>query len=175
MPELPDDAADERAIHEVLTRYARAVDRVDWDTVLTCFFPDAHLDYGQVRGSPSDFVGFASTGLAPMVTTQHILHQVRIELDGDRAGVETYVTAFHRMPIPGDGGGDGGLADMSVGARYADRFERRAGEWRIARRSMIYDWTRIDPVGAVLEDPTLVVGRRDGDDPSWSVMSPPAT
>ncbi len=135
---------------------------------MSCFFDDAHLDYGQVKGSPSDFVGFAATGLAPMVATQHILHQTRIELDGDRAGVETYVTAFHRMPAPDDAGG--GLVDLVAGARYADRFERRGGEWRIARRMMIYDWTRIDPVGAVLDDPTLVTGRRDRDDPSSEVM-----
>jgi 3-phenylpropionate/cinnamic acid dioxygenase small subunit len=158
----------ESAIREVLTRYARAVDRCDWETVLTCFEPEASLDYGQVRGSPADFVGFAREGLAPMVTTQHILHQSRVELDGENAAnVETYVSAFHRMPDD-----RGGLVDLVAGARYVDRFSRVNAEWRISDRSMVYDWTRIDPVGAVLDDPTLVVGRRDREDPSWRWFGP---
>jgi 3-phenylpropionate/cinnamic acid dioxygenase small subunit len=151
------------SIRHVLTSYARAVDRCDWDTVLLCFEADARLDYGQVRGSPIDFVRFARAGLESMLVTQHILHQTHLDFDDDdRAHAETYVTAFHRMAH------DEGWSDLVAGARYLDRFVRSARGWRIVDRLMVYDWTRVDRVTAELGDPTVVQGRRDRDDPSWS-------
>ena len=30
--------------------------------------------------------------------------------------------------------------DTVIGGRYLDRLEKRAGEWRIANRVMLYDW-----------------------------------
>src|SRR3546814_10686384 len=30
--------------------------------------------------------------------------------------------------------------DVSIGGRYLDRMEKRDGEWRIAQRTMLYDW-----------------------------------
>jgi hypothetical protein len=68
--------------------------------------------------------------------------------------------------------GSDGWVDLIAGARYIDRCTCANGEWLISDRTMVYDWTRIDPVGAVLEDPTLVVGRRDRDDPSWRRFGP---
>ena len=35
---------------------------------------------------------------------------------------------------------------MTAGGRYVDRFERRHGEWRIAERTVVVDWQRIDRV-----------------------------
>jgi hypothetical protein len=30
--------------------------------------------------------------------------------------------------------------DTIIGGRYLDRIEKRGGEWRIAKRTMLYDW-----------------------------------
>jgi hypothetical protein len=49
--------------------------------------------------------------------------------------------------------------------RYIDRMERIEGEWRIARRRMVLDWQRVEPVTGV--DLTNVGGRRDRSDPSY--------
>jgi hypothetical protein len=38
------------------------------------------------------------------------------------------------------------MVDMTLGARYVDRYERRDGQWKIARRTVVHDWTRVDPV-----------------------------
>ena len=35
--------------------------------------------------------------------------------------------------------------------RYIDRFERRDGEWKLADRTMIDEWARIDAVGEAIE------------------------
>lgn len=73
----------------------------------------------------------------------HLLGLPMISLAGDTAEVETYAVAFHRRR-----GGAGTLEDDVWGVRYLDRFERRHGEWRIARRTMIRDWRRVDAVAS---------------------------
>ncbi len=70
--------------------------------------------------------------------TQHFLGNTHIELEGDVAHVETYCQAFHRFPTSGSASED----DFVLGARYIDRFERRDGEWRIARRKLVVDWSQ---------------------------------
>jgi hypothetical protein len=35
---------------------------------------------------------------------------------------------------------------MTAGGRYVDRFERRAGQWKIAERTVVVDWQRVDRV-----------------------------
>jgi hypothetical protein len=69
------------------------------------------------------------------------------------------------MPAAG-----GGSQDLIVGARYVDRFARRADTWCIVRRTMVYDWTTLTPVPGQLDDPTLVLGRRDRNDPSYEIL-----
>ena len=53
---------DRAEITDLLTRYARAVDRQDWELFRTVFTPDAHIDYTQVGGIAGDLdtvVGFS--------------------------------------------------------------------------------------------------------------------
>jgi hypothetical protein len=92
-----------------------------------------------------------------------------IDLDGDVAWVESYFLAYHREdhdnphPLLNPPG-----TDLFAAGRYVDRFERRGGEWKIARRDVLRDVTRIDPRSEELPEP--VEGprsRRDRDDPSY--------
>ena len=55
-------------------------------------------------------------------------------LEGDTAKVETQVLSYHRVDFGTD------HHDTIIGGRYLDRFEKRDGEWRIAERTMMYDW-----------------------------------
>jgi hypothetical protein len=73
-------------------------------------------------------------GSTAVTNTQHILGQSVIVLDGDSARVETQVIAYHRIDM-----GEG-ERDTCIGGRYLDRMAKRDGEWRIARRVMLYDW-----------------------------------
>src|SRR3546814_9727487 len=75
--------------------------------------------------------------LKTMKVTMHSISNMLIEVDGDRASSETYVVAYHLMAAE-----DGTQSEMVVGGRYADQFERRKGEWRIARRLFIHDWNQ---------------------------------
>ena len=56
-----------------------------------------------------------------------------IELDGDHAGSEAYVTATLRMMR------DGKLLQMTVLSRYLDRWSRRQGRWAIDHRIAVMD------------------------------------
>jgi hypothetical protein len=35
--------------------------------------------------------------------------------------------------------------------RYLDRWERRQGEWKLAERTLIDEWARIDPICELIE------------------------
>ncbi|HUN30708.1 MAG TPA: nuclear transport factor 2 family protein [Trebonia sp.] len=66
------------------------------------------------------------------------------------ARAETHVTAYHRVDYETE------PHDILLGGRYLDRLERRAGQWRIAHRTMLYDWSR--DLGAAADLSTGVMG-----------------
>jgi len=52
--------------------------------------------------------------------------------------------------------------------RYVDVFERRDGDWRIARRKVVHHPGRLDPVDINPQLAELAFrARMDGDDPSY--------
>jgi len=139
---------DKQAVTEVIYRYARALDRCDIELLRSCFHPDSTHDHGDFEGSSLKFCDWALELLQRLTATQHHIGNILIELDGGRAFAETYWVAYHR--IPAEAGGSGVVAgrgeetDLFIGGRYIDRFERREGTWRIARRVGIHDWQRFE-------------------------------
>src|SRR3546814_7499948 len=81
----------------------------------------------------------------------HQISNVIIELDGDRAGSESYVTATLRVRR------DGQLKQMSVWSRYVDQWSRRDGRWGLDQRLAIRDFDEIRDVTAMYE-----IGRAHG-------------
>ncbi len=150
-----------QAITEVVFRYARAIDRLDEALLRSVFHPGSrhnHFYEGPSSDpeapsspeSPGDFVTFAMGVLGTFTRTHHQLGNTLIEFAGeDRARVETYFTAFHRMrakgdPLAAENAFDTEM-DYFVGGRYIDQFELREGEWKIVERVGMTDWTRIEP------------------------------
>jgi hypothetical protein len=72
--------------------------------------------------------------------TMHTICNELVQVDGDEATSESYVLTYHRMDH------EGREVDWTLGARYLDRLERREGEWRISRRTVVHDWSRFDDV-----------------------------
>jgi hypothetical protein len=90
-------------------------------------------------------------------------------VDGDVAHVETYVTAYHRVPTSALAGFWDGREDAYeglAGGRYVDRFERRAGEWKIAVRNVIAEWATSLEAVELLGEP-YAEGIRDRTDMSY--------
>jgi ketosteroid isomerase-like protein len=132
---------DKQEIHDALLRYCRGIDRADADLVLSAFHDDAMDDHVGVDQAVAERVPRVVENSKTAVRwTSHNLCNVLIELDGDVANSESYLIAYHRIAH------DGRDLDWVLGARYVDRFERRAGAWRIAHRTVVYDWERFDEV-----------------------------
>ena len=156
---------DLREIERVILRLARATDRRDSEAILACYHPDAEDDHGAFRGSAAEFAAWVPQTLAIFEATQHFLSPPRIELEGEVARCETYCTAHHLFPPEAPGG----ARDAIMGLRYVDRFERRDGAWRIARRTCVWDYTYLVPAGERWPfGPEWRLGRPDRDDPSYS-------
>lgn len=150
---------DEAAISAVVHRYARGVDRRDFELVRSCYHPDASEDRGRYTGDVDGFITWLRQAVAGFASTSHHIATQNIDLDGDEAWVESYCLALHRTAARGEEA----AVDRLIPCRYFDRFERRGGEWRIAARTNVYDPGREDPV--VFDLPALgvagIAGPRD--------------
>lgn len=158
----------ERDIARVLRSYTRAVDRWDWDLLRSCYWPDATDDHGPFKGGVEEFVAYLQGVMPRFERTMHVLGQMIIDVDltASVAAGETYTTAFHRIVR-----GPCDAADMVAGVRYVDRFERRGHEWRIARRVVVFEWHRTDPVvGRFDFAPGSVVGERSPEEASYHAL-----
>ena len=82
------DLADRLAIGDLLTRYATAVDRRDWDLYRTVFTSDAEIDYtsaGGIAGTVDEVVEFLEIALSGFEMTQHLVSNVDTSVEGDTA------------------------------------------------------------------------------------------
>jgi hypothetical protein len=150
-------------IADQLARYARAMDRCDHALGYSIFHPGAGADYGAMyQGTGSGFVDFALAAHKGMLVHSHQISNLLIELDGDVAASETYVTMMARMDVAGT------LHDMRSLGRYLDRWEKREAVWRIAKRQYIHDF---DDMWPVTRAGYAVQGRRDDSDSSYAVLN----
>lgn len=157
-------------INDVLMRYARGVDRADAELLKSCYHEDATEEHGPTySGLAHAYIDGAVPRMQAMGVMAHYLCNVAVELDGDVAHVESYVLTFARFEK------DGEPWDTLTGGRIVDRFERRAGVWKIAHRKMAFDWNRDAPSSEgwclgmfKLDHPGMILGRKDRDDLSYA-------
>jgi hypothetical protein len=169
---------DRQAIHDVIVRYCRGVDRSDPGLVLSAFHDDAIDNHFGVILPFREAIGTLksarnSSSPPSKTTSMHNICNVLIEVDGDVARCESYVIVIVRIPQ------DGGAVDWLHAGRYVDRFERRHGEWRIAYRTVVYDLERFDLVVPAPDGlsqahylDTAVRGKRGTGDFSYSILKP---
>lgn len=149
------------AVHEIeqaLYRYARGVDRRDWELVRSCYHPDGTDDHGRFKGGIDGLVEWLErrhrTGIEQSL---HYVQNCSIEFaSANIALVESYVIVFQRLgpdatetraalpealrPAAGE------TVDVRFLARCVDRFERRDAAWRIAHRRLVSETVHIEPV-----------------------------
>lgn len=157
------EVADRLAIQEVLAKHSRGVDRADEVTLKSAYWPDATVAYGGFNGNAHEFCAMLPGAIRAFARTQHSLTNTLIEFRGDRALVETYVTAYHYRA--GDGVAD---TEMTYLGRYLDTMQRRGQIWKILHRQVVMDWNQNAPASAILEGPPfdgLARGARHPDDP----------
>jgi SnoaL-like domain len=149
---------DRQAIVDCLHRYSRGLDRHDEEILASAFHEDAIDHHGHFVGPPHEFVPWANAlHEADWAAHTHFLDVNHVEIDGDVAHSECYVLFVLRRK-------EGTKVDLG-GGRYIDRLERRRGEWRIAARELLIEWSctadgaRFADVGA--EYPTGTWDRTD--------------
>lgn len=179
-PFSPQRLADRMAIQDAMCRWSRAVDRLDFDLMRSVFHADATDNHGAFKGGVEAMVAWIRERHRAIPFSAHRLGNMLIEFAGpDVALVETYVETIQRYPPEGKAGlaqlaggaqGTPGMgAVLNSYARYVDRFERRDGAWKIARRTVVQDWKRISdlPGEEWKPAPDWPAGRRDHDDPVY--------
>lgn len=121
-------------ITRCIVSLARGEDRRDPRLITAAFWPDAQVDFGIFAGDFDAYLAWVVPGSDAVPVTQHVLGQSHIELAADGARAETHVVSYHRIDMGTE------HRDVVLGGRYLDRLEVRVGEWRIAERTMLYDW-----------------------------------
>jgi hypothetical protein len=156
-------AADRLAIIDLIYRYCRSMDRLDREEGYAIWHEGATADYGPTiyRGSGRGFIDFVTDTHMTMEGQSHQISNIIIELDGDTATSESYVTAVLRRRR------DAGLFEVTTRGRYLDEWAFREGRWGIVRRVYVHDFDRTAPAGEPLQPSTM---RRDRSDLSYAFI-----
>lgn len=155
------DVADRLEITQQIYRYCRSVDRLDVALGHGVFHPDAYADFNFYQGSGRGWIDFICEHHRKFLHHSHQVTNVLIEVDGDRAGSEAYVTATLRRRE------DDKIVQWQFWARYVDQWSRREGRWAIDRRDCIIDFdsrAEVTPAGEHERS------RRDTADASYAAL-----
>ncbi len=118
---------DRIAAEDLLTQYATAVDRRDWEQYRSIFTADAEIDYtsaGGIAGTVDEIVEFLSTSLEMFEMTQHLVSNIDLKVSGDSATV----TAMFNNPMRLAGGDT-----WFTGGWYHHDLVRTPDGWRSRR------------------------------------------
>ena len=128
---------DRQDIIDCLTRFSRGIDRFDRDVFLSAFHLDAVIAAGDFVGGPVDLYDWArAMHDRGQIATQHNLLNNTCDIAGDIAHCETYYLFAARNRDD---------SNWIAGGRYFDRLERRDGDWRIAVRTNVIEWSGLLP------------------------------
>jgi len=162
MADLLTQVADRQAITDQIYRYCRAMDRIDHELGYSIWHEDGTADYGHnFQGSGREFIDHVCAQHAGLQQHSHQMSNIVIELDGDKAGSESYVTATLRMVR------DGKTLQMAVLSRYIDTWSKRDGRWALDHRQAIMEMDEMREVTPMKVHDTA---RRDRTDPSYTVL-----
>lgn len=155
------DVADRLEIMDQIYHYCRSVDRLDVPLGHRVFHPDSRAEFGIYKGTGRGWIDFICEHHRRFLHHSHQVTNIVIDLDGDRAGSEAYVTATLRSR-EGER-----IMQRQFWARYVDRWSRRDGHWAIDERECVIDF---DSTSCVTPINDYERSRRDRTDPSYSVL-----
>lgn len=138
-----DQLSDLQCIRDAALRYCRGVDRLDLAVMQSAYWPEATDDHGVFCGNAWEFCELCMEAHQPWRSTSHCIynHSIELEADGVHARGEIYnVTYLFQDSAE--------ILDTWVG-RYLDRYEKRAGEWRIIERACIHEGSASRPITAM--------------------------
>jgi len=123
---------DYREIEAVLNRYASSLDKKKYARLSEVFTPEATANYiglAECKGLDS-IIKLVSGVLDQCGHTQHLLGNIQIDVQGERATASCYLQAIHV------GLGDYANQLYTVWGEYRDQLVKTAAGWRISYREL---------------------------------------
>ncbi|MGE0484510.1 MAG: nuclear transport factor 2 family protein [Gammaproteobacteria bacterium] len=134
---MSDRLTDEAAIRALMDRYGATVDERDWDGFAVLFTDPLATDFSGIDPAfapatvaRADHVAGTRAVLAQFDATQHMITNVQIALDGERARCRAVMRAEHWLS------GLRGAPRYTLFGVYENEFVRESGGWRIARLAL---------------------------------------
>jgi hypothetical protein len=152
------------AITQQIYNYCRAVDRLDVELGYSIWHEDGIADYGEAIfcGTGRGLIEFVLESHRALLGHSHQITNTIINLDGDRAASESYVTAVLRFPD------EDGVKQLALCGRYLDRWSFRSERWAIDERIYAHDFDDMRRIEAILYPGT---SQRDRSDISYPVLN----
>jgi 3-phenylpropionate/cinnamic acid dioxygenase small subunit len=129
---LAQEIKDRLDIQDLMHRYARMVDRRQWELLDQVFSAEATVDYastGGKAGSCREVMVWLDRALKDWPLNLHFISNIEIELEADRARAISYFNAPMGRQEP-----DGSQYIITNAGYYRDDLVRTPGGWRIAHR-----------------------------------------
>jgi hypothetical protein len=176
--------ADKLEIEQVLRRWCRGLDRCDEALMRSTYHPDATDEHGEYVSDGISAPGsFIARHRSAFKRHLHLVLNVLVDLDGDRARSESQVMG---LLVPNESGPERVIASAG---RFLDCLERRDGDWRFVRRRWVREAVfRVDQfphdayAAFVRQVPDAsyghlmpYTGHRSRDDPSYAYLPPEIT
>jgi hypothetical protein len=134
------EVLDRLALRDLVQNWLLWRDAGDWERFATVWHEEGWMAATWFQGNYKDFIRVTIEGWNRGVSILHFLGGSSIELEGDRAIVQTKMTISQRGPV------NGVLCDVVCTGRFFDFCEKRDGRWAIVLRQPIYEKDRVDPV-----------------------------
>ncbi|MEM1111551.1 MAG: nuclear transport factor 2 family protein [Pseudomonadota bacterium] len=158
------------AIRDQLYAYCRSLDRMDKSSAYDLWNEGSIANYhGVYEGTGTGFIDWVWEAHGAMERHSHQISNIIIEVDGDTARSESYVTVALWMAVAEEGK----VLEIIARGRYLDTWSRQVGRggekrWGIDRREHLVDMqtqTLMD-AGEVAD-----ASRRDLQDPSFGIFA----
>jgi ketosteroid isomerase-like protein len=133
-----DSLADLRAVEQVKYDYCWHYDSGELDDLVALFAEDAVCElgpFGTFRGLEEIRTGYAGIMAATGIpgSRRHVPAAPRIDVHGDVARAQWYLVDFRTE--------NGVEQPVRIFATYDDELRRVDGDWRIARTSIVVQWS----------------------------------
>jgi hypothetical protein len=139
--DYPSEQAAKQQIAALVNDWGFYRDQGRWAELLEVFHGDGHISISWIDAPYADFVSVSKLAAQrALVSVKHQLGVPRIQVRAERALSEVNVTILVRSQLRGV------EVDTTAYCRFLDQVERRAGQWKILRRTGIYERDRADPV-----------------------------
>ena len=119
---------DRLAVGDVIIKYADCVDQQDYDRFASCFTDDIVVSgfTPEPISGLATYVPWVRTARGRYGRTQHMIGNIQVTLDGDRARMRSYVQATHEVPGDPD-------HLLTLWAAYVDDLVRTPAGWKISK------------------------------------------